>query len=111
MTFHTHHGMSQGFTLVEIIIYTGILSFIVVGLLSLADVMRTSRQRLIVTNRTHTAASRILNTVNALVRNADGFVADSGGTKCVFGNKLWLYYATSSVQYLPTGCMGEYATG
>ncbi|MBI4090458.1 MAG: DNRLRE domain-containing protein [Candidatus Komeilibacteria bacterium] len=100
-----------GFTLIEAIIYVGIVSFILIALVNIADIVQRSRARFIISNTTNVTASRVLNMVDALVRNADGFVQTSGGTRCVFNDKLWLYFATSSVPYLPSGCMGQYASG
>ncbi|OGY90712.1 MAG: hypothetical protein A3B31_02620 [Candidatus Komeilibacteria bacterium RIFCSPLOWO2_01_FULL_53_11] len=100
-----------GFTLVEVIIYVGIVSFILVALLAVADIVQRGRTRFLISNVTQVTAARVLNTIDALVRNADGFVETSAGAPCVFANKLWLYFATSSQSYVPPGCLGGYSSG
>lgn len=100
-----------GFTLVELIIYTAILSILLVALVTFAGIVQDSRARFRVLDATNGTANRVMNVINTLIRNSDGFVADSSGTRCVFNNKLWLYYATSSASHAPPGCLGEYASG
>ena len=100
-----------GFTLVEVIIYVGIVSFILVALLAVADIVQRGRARFVISNVTQVTAARVLNTIDTLVRNADGFVETSAGAPCVFANKLWLYFATSSQAYVPPGCLGDYSSG
>src|SRR3989344_330197 len=73
-----------GFTLIELIIYMGIVSLLLIAIVNVSYVVRNTRARFIVASVTNQTAARTLNTVDALVRNADGFVTDSSGTKCIF---------------------------
>lgn len=101
---------NAGFSLVEMVIYIGVLSLILVALVNMAFIIQTSRVRFMALSDVHAAASRVLSAVSFLVRNSDGFVEDSSGNDCFYTNKLWLYFATSSVNYLPPGCSGDYET-
>ncbi len=100
-----------GFSLLEMIIYTGIVSFILVAMVEIASIVQSSRARVVINDTLHATAARVLNTVDTLVRNSGGFVRDASSRTCVFTKKLWLYYATSSIGYLPPGCMGNYTSG
>src|SRR3990167_3191681 len=50
-----------GFTLVEVIIYVGIVSFILVALLAVADIVQRGRTRFLISNVTQVTAARVLN--------------------------------------------------
>ncbi len=103
--------IQKGFSLVELIIYVGVLAFILVALSNIAFIIQGSRLRFSITSDMHAAASRVLSLVNFLVRNSDGFVTDSSGNKCYTDpSTLYLYFATSSLKFLPPGCAGDYET-
>src|SRR3989344_8944632 len=78
-SIYTPHGgkSGAGFSLVEIIIYTAILGFLLVAVVDLVDITQTSRLRFVIRNLVQVTAARVLNTTDALVRNADGFVIDA----------------------------------
>ncbi len=100
---------SSGFTLVELIVYIAILGFILAALLNMAYIIQSTRFRSRVTSDIHAAASQIFTSVDFLVRNSDGFVQDINGNDCNWPkSKVWLYFATSSRDYLPPGCAGDY---
>ncbi len=104
------NSKQKGFTLVELLIYIGILALVLVALSNMAFILQSSRVRFSINSDIHAAAARVLNTVGFLVRNSDGFVTDQNGNACFYTNKLWLYFATSSVNYLPPECSGDYAS-
>lgn len=101
----------SGFTLVELIIYIGILAIILIAIVNFSFVILNTESRYNLLSAQHEAVGRILNTVDFLVRNSDGFVKDSSGNNCIATSTLLLYFATSSVDYVPHGCMGHYASG
>lgn len=104
--------ITRGFTLLELIIYMGIVGLMITAVASISFDIQKSRARFMLQSNLHHNVSRMLNTVDYLVRNADGFVDNASGQDCYYNtNKIWLYYATSSVRHLPYDCMGSYQSG
>lgn len=104
-------GKFDGFTLLEAIIYVAILGLIIVAVFEFAQLLQDTRVKFIARSIQHNGASHVLKKVNFLVRNSDGFVEDTDGNNCFSSTSLRLYFATSSLKFVPPGCMGSYASG
>lgn len=102
---------TRGFTLIELILYFAIVGIVLFSILEFSLTALQNDEHYAALSNQRQTASRVLNTIDFLVRNADGLVEDTSGNDCFSTTTVLLYFATSSSDFLPPGCMGQYAAG
>lgn len=87
---------TRGFTLIELILYFAIVGIVLFSILEFSLTALQNDEHYAALSNQRQTASRVLNTIDFLVRNADGLVEDTSGNDCFSTTTVLLYFATSS---------------